>query len=66
MSTENERIEHARAVHADLERLIDALDRRVPRLERVGEAQIAQDAADLRQRAVALMRKIESETALAT
>ena len=49
----------AREVLADLYRLIEALDRRVPRLERLGEAQIAHDAADLRERAVSLIRRIE-------
>ena len=44
----------------DLQRLVEAIDRRVPKLERVGEAAIARDAADLRQRAVALMRAIEA------
>lgn len=58
--TADERAAQARAVLADLQRLIEALDRRVPRLERVGEAQIARDAADLRARALELIRKIES------
>ena len=49
----------AKEMLADLYRLIEALDRRVPRLERVGEAQIAHDAADLRERAVSLIRQIE-------
>jgi hypothetical protein len=31
--------------------LIEALDRRVPRVERVGEASIARDAAALREKA---------------
>ena len=44
----------------DLYRLIEALDRRVPRLERSGEAQIAHDAAALRERAITLIRLIES------
>jgi hypothetical protein len=57
--TVDERTAQARAVLADLQQLIEALDRRVPRLERIGEAQIARDAADLRQRAVELIRKIE-------
>lgn len=56
----DERITHARGVLADLQQLIEALDRRVPRLERAGEAQIASDAADLRRRAEALIRKIET------
>ena len=37
---------------ATLRELIDALDRRVPRVERAGEAQIAKDAAALRRQAV--------------
>ena len=44
---------------ADLSQLIEALDRRVPRLERIGEQQIAHEAADLRARAISLIRKIE-------
>lgn len=44
---------------SDLYNLIEALDRRVPRLERVGETQIAHDAADLRERAISLIRRIE-------
>jgi hypothetical protein len=58
--TSDERAAQAQAVLGDLQRLIEALDRRVPRLERVGEAQIARDAADLRQRAVELIRKIQT------
>ena len=52
----------AREMLGDLYRLIEALDRRVPRLERIGEAQIAHDASDLRERAVSLIRRIESDT----
>ena len=51
-----------REMLGDLYRLIEALDRRVPRLERIGEAQIAHDAADLRERAISLIRRIESDT----
>jgi hypothetical protein len=47
---------------SDLTELIAALDRRVPRLERIGEAQIAQDAADLRERALNLIQRIEGKT----
>ena len=36
----------------ELEELIAALDRRVPHVERAGEAEIARDAAALRQKAV--------------
>ena len=52
---------HAREMLGDLYQLIEALDRRVPRIERIGEAQIARDAADLRERAVNLIRKIEGK-----
>ena len=52
----------AKALLADLNRLIEALDRRVPRLERSGEEQIAQDAAELRERAASLIRRIEGDT----
>ena len=37
---------------SDLQQLVEALDRRLPRLEGLGEAEIARDAADLRARAV--------------
>ena len=43
----------------NLYELVEALDRRVPRLERVGEAQIAHDAVELRERAVSLIQRIE-------
>jgi hypothetical protein len=46
-------------MRADLRRLIEALDRRVPRLERAGEAQIAGEAADLRDQAMNLIRRID-------
>jgi len=49
----------ARDMLSDLHRLIEALDRRVPRLERDDEAQIAHDASDLRERALSLIRRIE-------
>jgi hypothetical protein len=52
---------HIRDMLADLYELIEALDRRVPRLERIGEAQIAHDAADLRERAVSLIHRIEGK-----
>ena len=35
-----------------LRELIDALDRRVPQIERTGEIHIARDAADLREKAL--------------
>ena len=60
--TAEDRCAQARDMLSDLYRLIEALDRRVPRLERIGEAQIAHDAADLRERALSLIRRIESDT----
>ena len=50
------------AMLTDLAELIAALDRRVPRLERIGEAQIAKDAADLRERALSLIQRIEGKS----
>jgi hypothetical protein len=50
---------HSPETLAALYRLIEALDRRVPRLERLGEAQIAGDAAGLRSRAISLIQDIE-------
>ena len=60
--TKHEKGAQARGLLADLYELIEALDRRVPHVERCGEAQIAHDAADLRERAVSLIRRIEGTT----
>ena len=60
--TKQDRASQARGMLADLYQLIEALDRRVPHVERCGEAQIAHDAADLRERAVSLIRRIEGTT----
>ena len=46
----------------ELEELIAALDRRVPRVEQAGEAAIARDAARLREKAVARLTQITSQT----
>ena len=51
----------AREMLSDLYRLIEALDRRAPQLARSGEAQIAHDAQDLRERAMSLIRRIEGD-----
>ena len=59
ITAKEERCAHAKDILEDLYRLIEALDRRVPRLERIGEAQIAHDASALRERAVSLIRQIE-------
>ena len=44
-----------------LEELIAALDRRVARVERAGEAVIARDAAALRAKAVSRLAELASE-----
>lgn len=44
--------EHPDAVVAALHALIEALDRRIPHVERVGEREIREQAAELRQQAV--------------
>jgi hypothetical protein len=61
-TTVDDRTHPAKHMLVDLYELIAALDRRVPRLERIGEMKIAQDAADLRERAVRLIREIEDST----
>jgi len=43
----------------ELRELIDALDRRLPRVEQAGEASIARDAAALREKAVARLGELE-------
>ena len=51
--------------HGDLVReltdLIAALDRRVPRVERAGEASIARDAALLREKAVKRLKELNEQ-----
>jgi hypothetical protein len=61
MASSTDTVTQAREVLADLHRLIEALDRRLPRLERSGEAQIARDAAALRERALRLIRQVEGD-----
>lgn len=43
----------------ELQELIDALDRRVPQIQRAGEASIASDAAALKAKAVARIAELE-------
>ena len=43
----------------ELQELISALDRRVPRVEQAGEAAIAREAAALREKAVRRLRELE-------
>ena len=45
----------------ELLELIAALDRRVPRVERAGEAAIARDAAELKTRAMKRIEELERE-----
>ena len=45
----------------ELEELIAALDRRVPRVEQAGEAAIAHDAAALRAKAVDRLAQLRNE-----
>ena len=45
----------------ELRELIAALDRRVPRVERAGEAAIARDAAALRAKAVKRLAELEHQ-----
>lgn len=45
----------------ELSELIEALDRRLPRVEQAGEIAIARDAAALRQRAVARLEQLADQ-----
>lgn len=47
-------------VLADLTELVAAIDRRMPQADRAGEARIAQDAVQLRQRAQSRIAEIET------
>ena len=49
----------------ELQELIAALDRRVPRVERAGEAAIARDAAALREKAVQRLRELDESSGIA-
>jgi hypothetical protein len=50
-----------RTVIHDLLDLIAALDRRVPQMQRAGEASIARDAAALKDRALKRIEELERE-----
>jgi hypothetical protein len=45
-----------------LHELVDALDRRVPHLERDGEVRIAREAAALKQKALDLIAELEAQS----
>jgi len=51
-------VTHTKAIR-QLQELIAALDRRVPHVERVGEAKIAKDAAALKARALKRIEDLE-------
>ncbi len=52
----------ASELRGELQRLIEALDRRMPRPERIDEVRIAREAAELRERAVRLIREMKDDT----
>ena len=52
------------ALACELEELIAALDRRVPRVEQAGEAAIARDAAALRAKAVDRLAELVADPAV--
>lgn len=53
-----------RALVRELEELVAALDRRVPRVEQAGEAAIAREAASLRARAVARLAELARDASI--
>jgi hypothetical protein len=54
---------NAQELMRELEELIAALDRRVPRVERAGEEAIARDAAALRKKALERLAELASQPA---
>jgi hypothetical protein len=58
MTTSNDDAERQRAIR-HLRQLIDALNRRVPHIERAGEAAIARDAAELMKLALKRLKALE-------
>jgi hypothetical protein len=58
MTTHNDDAERQRAIR-HLRQLIDALNRRVPHIERAGEAAIARDAAELMKQALKRLKVLE-------
>jgi hypothetical protein len=59
MDQTSERKDRTRALR-HLREFIDALDRRLPQIERAGEAKIAKDAAELRKRALKRISELEA------
>jgi hypothetical protein len=60
MTTSNDDAESKRAIR-HLRQLIDALNRRVPHIERAGEAAIARDAAELMKQALKRLKALEKK-----
>ena len=60
MSTPPDAAAAARDMLVDLHRLVEAIDRRVPHLERLSEARISREAAELRERASVLIHDLEA------
>jgi hypothetical protein len=58
MTASNVDAERTRAIR-HLRQLIDALNKRVPHIERVGEAKIARDAAELMKQALKRLKALE-------
>ena len=50
----------------ELQELMAALDRRVPRVEQAGEDAIARDAAALREKAVQRLRELDADSKAAS
>ena len=58
MTADNVDADRKRAIR-HLRQLIEALNRRVPHIERVGEAKIAHDAAELMKQALKRLKALE-------
>ena len=58
MNEKRRKLERERKVALALGELIEALDRRVPHVERLGEGRIAREAAVLRQQAAARLEEL--------
>jgi hypothetical protein len=59
--TQHRRSPDRTALIAELRQLVEALDRRVPHIERAGETQIARESAELRSRALARIADLERD-----
>ena len=57
--SDNQKDDSLKLQISQLRELIAALERRVPKIERVGEAQIARDAAALKKKALKRLAELE-------